>query len=262
MFRSAFTLVALVGYASAQVHDSRLAISANCEVALTNIVGTPAAAECLAASSLINLAVTAATTTTSLIPAFDNWVTNVCRAQACSDTTLSDIVQTIVKGCASDLNITASVSSITSIVEQYYPTVRQILCLKDGNTNCITETLNNIQAKFGTIDIANILNLVTGTESLVPDITCTICNKAIYNELNQLSPSIGSAIDPTLKSKCGASFVDGMSPSGVFESASNSTETSAPSASSAFGSFSLSYHGIFTGLSGLVFISVLFTLLP
>jgi hypothetical protein len=259
MFRSAFMLVALVGYATAQ-----LSISGDCQSAIANIVANSDAADCLGASSLVALALTSSSSQ-SLIPSIDNWLTNICSAPICSNATLAGVVQNISEGCASDLNSTnLNAATLTSDVEQFYPTVRQILCLKDGSTNCITQTLDNIQAAYGSINVTDVLSLIglageVNTSSL-SNITCTNCNKAIYNELNQTSAlnSFATGLGPTLESECGPSFIDGATPSGIIESASNSTAT--PASSAAFGSISLLSHGIFTGLSGVIVISALITL--
>lgn len=149
MLRSAFTLIALVGYASAQLKlvlipwiqlahfswyffdDSQRGISSSCTSALTNTVANSDAAECLAASSLIPLF---ANTTSSIIPPIDNWLQKICSAPICSNDTLAGVVQNITEGCASDLNIpvdSGSITTVTSIVQKFYLVARQIICLKE-----------------------------------------------------------------------------------------------------------------------------------
>lgn len=97
---------------------------------MTDIFASPGAADCLATSSLIALATTS--DNSSLVTPISNWLTNVCSSPKCSNATLAGVIQNITAGCASDLNITdTSITSLTSTVEQFYPTVRQTLCLKE-----------------------------------------------------------------------------------------------------------------------------------
>ena len=80
-----------------------------------------------------------------------------------------------------------------------------------GNTNCITQALDNIQATYGPIDtnVTDLVNLVGkfDASSFLPNITCTNCNKAIYNELNQSGVSLVNDLGTALESQCGASFI-------------------------------------------------------
>ena len=86
-----------------------------------------------------------------------------------------------------------------------------------GNTNCTTELLDNVQATYGPISAQNLLSLDGGKEvnasSFPPNITCTNCNKAIYNELQLEVTNQSNAFDVNdfnttiLISQCGASFI-------------------------------------------------------
>ena len=78
-----------------------------------------------------------------------------------------------------------------------------------GSINCVTQFLTNIETVVGTISVSNILNLARNvTASNFPlNITCTDCNKAIYNEVNQSIPSLATDLGPALKTQCGASFI-------------------------------------------------------
>jgi hypothetical protein len=263
MFR-VVTVVAFVAYASAQ------SLSSQCTSTLTDIVGNTAASTCLSASSLIPvIAGGSSSTNASIIGPINNWLTNLCADPPCSNATLAAVVQNITTGCASDLSALGFNSSLTSsvinLVEQYYPTVRQVVCLKDGSTNCITEILTSIQNVVGTLNLTTVISLVTGTSlaNIPTNITCTNCVKAIYNEINQTFPSLVSDAVPALQSECGSSFTDGMTPSGIVESATTATAAPSTSNSAALGGVFLSSQGVFTGLSlsGLVVISTLFTLL-
>jgi hypothetical protein len=59
-------------------------------------------------------------------------LTGLCSKDACSNQTLSEIVSNITQGCSSDFGISSNdVSNITANAQQYYPTARQIACLKE-----------------------------------------------------------------------------------------------------------------------------------
>lgn len=262
MFR-AVTFVALVAYASAQ----SLGISSQCQSTLTSLVVNPDAA-CLDISSLIPV-VTAGSSLSSLIGPINTWLTNLCNTPACSNATIAAIVQNVTTGCTSDLSslgfTSSDTSQVTNLVEQFYPTVRQVVCLKDGSTNCITQTLTNIQNVTDSFNLTSIASLTTGAGITLPNVptnvTCTNCIKAIYNQVKSAFPSAASDAAPALQSQCGASFTDGTAPSGIVESAT--TATTVASNSAALGDVSLLSHGVVTalGLSGLVGISTFFTLL-
>ena len=148
MLRTAFTLVALVVYASAQlklvltmdstshfswyiIDDSQRADS-TCENAVAGIVGNPDAAKCVGAASLIGVAAAASSSSSSLVPSLSSWLTNICNSPKCSNDTITAVVQNITTGCASELKLTnSSISTLVSTVEQLYPAVRQIICLME-----------------------------------------------------------------------------------------------------------------------------------
>jgi len=246
MLRSAFTLVALVSYASAQ----NTGLSGGCRSAVVQVISNPNAADCLAGSSLLSFIGSSG----SIVSPIDNWISNMCKSKACDNSTLAGAVKNITNGCATDFKITSDVDTLTSTVQEVYPSVRKILCLKEGNNSCITQFLSNIQDIVGTISLSNVLNLVgsVSASDFPPNITCTNCNKAIYNVVNQSIPSVSTILTPPLKSECGASFIDGASTADVTASASNSIESSTSSASSiVFGGVSLLSHGIITGLVGI-----------
>lgn len=80
---------------------------------------------------------------------------------------------------------------------------------RSGSTNCITQFLDNIQSTYGSITISNLLGLVgkVNASSFLPNITCTDCDKAMYNVINQSSVSLANGLGPALESQCGASFI-------------------------------------------------------
>jgi hypothetical protein len=82
-----------------------------------------------------------------------------------------------------------------------------------GGMNCVVQFLTNIQAIVGTISVSNIMNLFGNiTDSDLPtNITCTDCNKAIFNVVNNQSirplASVAADLSPALQRQCGASFL-------------------------------------------------------
>lgn len=70
-------------------------------------------------------------TNSSIIPYLDKFQTDLCyNYPTCSQATLTAAAQTIVQGCAADLqkdNISADV--ITGIISAY-PIIREVLCTK------------------------------------------------------------------------------------------------------------------------------------
>ncbi|KAF8622728.1 hypothetical protein AX15_006819 [Amanita polypyramis BW_CC] len=229
MLVHAVVLAMAAGYTAAQI-----SISANCSAALLVVNNDPGASACLSPSTLVGLA----TGSGSTVSVIDQWLGKICPVAACSNSTLASVVNTVAGGCSNELaaaGITAPASILVSIVQQGYPTVRQVACLKDGNTNCVTETLNNIQSSTGqTITISNIVSVVSQFNNLPTNVTCTNCVKAGYSTVKQQQPAWASGLQQPLQAKCGTSFTDGAQPSGIVESASTaSPATSSKSAARA-----------------------------
>ena len=195
---------------------------------MEGIITNSDAASCLSASFLLPvLSALDNSNLSSLISSVDNWLKHLCAVPACSNATLAAIAQNITVGCQSELGLSQTNSTnstnIIGSVQQYYPTVRELVCLEEydilliqinciltldhsGNTNCITQTLTNIQNTVGSV-ITGSVPFMTGAESLsnLPtNISCTNCLKAMYNTLPS---SVEAGIMAPLQSHCGASFV-------------------------------------------------------
>jgi len=218
MLTRAFFLFAAAGLAAAQTPS----LSTNCSAALLVVSNDSGASACLSFSSLTGLITGGSTVST-----IDQWLDKICPAAPCSNATLSTVVNTLVGGCSSELatyGITASASELVPIVQQYYPTVRQIACLKDGNTNCITETLDNIQTETGqNITLSNFISVLSLAGNFPSNVTCTACTQAAYDILAQQQPSLASSAQSALQSECGADFTNGTRPTGIVESASTAS---------------------------------------
>jgi len=216
MFTRTLAISALLSFAAAQ------SLSAGCTKALTTIATSPEANACLTPSPLISIITNPSA---SIIDPINNWLGSLCAAPSCSNATLAAIVQNATAGCPTELAglgfQTNDTTAITTIVQQYYPTVRKVVCLKEGNTNCITQTLTNLQNTVGTLSISNIANLTTALQSpnVPQNVSCTNCIKAATNIIRTDMP--GLLNDQSLQTQCGASFTDGATPSGISQTASN-----------------------------------------
>ncbi|KIL68836.1 hypothetical protein M378DRAFT_157970 [Amanita muscaria Koide BX008] len=223
MFFQLLLLVAGARYAAAQI-----SISANCTAAILSVNSNAAAASCLSLGSLAGLA-----TGGSPIDTIDQWLNTICPAAACSNSTLAFVVNTIVPGCPSELaaaGITDSASGLVPVVQAAYPTLREVACLKNGSTNCVTQTLTALQSSTNqTISISSITDAISNFSSLPVNVACTGCIKASYNIIAQNDPSEASNLQQPLQQKCGTSFTDGSTPSGIVESASTATSSSGSS---------------------------------
>ncbi|KAF5361057.1 hypothetical protein D9756_005000 [Leucocoprinus leucothites] len=256
MFRTV-TIIALAGLASAQIPQ----LSQSCTSALTSIVANQDANACLSPASLIPLATS---NNTSVVGPITDWTRNVCSAAPCSNETLANVVSTIVNGCqaeitggSSGVDPTTIASSVTPLVQQYYPTVRKIVCLQNNNNNCLVSTLSTIEGVTGPLTIDNILQMVMlrNVPSLPSNVTCSDCTKAAYNILRTDVPNLVSDASSDLQQTCGANFTDGNNPSGISQSAVDSSG----SGSQDNGAMTLVSSGL--GVSALTVVSAVFALL-
>ncbi|KAJ7647209.1 hypothetical protein FB45DRAFT_892754 [Roridomyces roridus] len=198
-----------------------------CQSSFTGLLNSPEAA-CLNPSALLSFFVG---TNQSVPNTVNSWVSGMCSIGSCSNDTLASIVSNITTGCASDFGDSDGSSSVpatvTQILQEAYPTVRSVLCLKDDSTNqlCVTETLNNLETVIGKLSFSDLsLSVLTGDfQKLVTgaaNLACTDCTKAAFtliSPLTQQFPEAASAVD-TL---CGAGFIDGSTPSTVSQTATN-----------------------------------------
>ncbi|TFK26479.1 hypothetical protein FA15DRAFT_667360 [Coprinopsis marcescibilis] len=238
---SVLFLSALAAYASAQ--------STGCSRTLSSVALNPDAAGCLNTIALIPLV--NGNSSESLVPAVDNWLSGLCRAAPCSNETLAAVVTNITEGCANDVelfgNIGQSTGAVISLVQEYYPLVRSIACLTDDGDNCIVKTLQDIEGAVGTLSIGNIVTQFLNGSNPVPlDLLCTDCVKAAYNLIADAIPSLASNNETItqVEAQCGANFTDGVTPSGIAQSASangTSNVSSTSAAAKAFGSHTTSF---------------------
>jgi len=130
---------------------------------------------------------------------------------------------------------------------------------------CLTETLTNLETVTGPLTLSNLAKLAQSPPTTVPaNITCTDCNKEVYNIFATDFPALVTDLKPNLQTQCGAAFVDGQIPSGITQSATTSIASgSLASKSSAFSLFSTVTNGVTLamGASGLIVASTIYTML-
>jgi len=113
-------------------------------------------------------------------------------------------------------------------VQQYYPVVREIACLKDNNASqlCLIEELYNIQNNTGTLTPDDIYSsqLILPILTLPQNVTCNNCTKEAYNIINTKYPQdITSHTNSTISKQCGADFLDGKTPADISQTAAGSS---------------------------------------
>lgn len=125
---------------------------------------------------------------------------------------------TFIQGCPEQvvligLNPGDSAEAVPNVV-RLYPAMRRALCLKDGSTFCVTQTLTNYESTVGTLTLTRLEDFRnTDTSAFPASVACTNCRKAGYNIINQTKPD--TIEDDKLKKLCGDSFINGTTPSGI-----------------------------------------------
>jgi len=200
----------LIAFAAAAGLASAQSISSACTDALQGVLGSPDAA-CLNPSALLTIFVG---TDQSIPDTINNWLTGLCSQGACSDDVLAEVVNDITTGCASELGSDGA-GSIAQMVQAAYPLMRNIMCLKDTDSNqlCVTETLNNVQQVVGQLTLSNltISTLEEAAQKVLSNgakLACTSCTKAAFGMASQLTAQFPEATNE-LDQICGPNFVDG-----------------------------------------------------
>ncbi|TRM70004.1 hypothetical protein BD626DRAFT_625268 [Schizophyllum amplum] len=196
-------------------------LSSECTQALTDIGSNSDASACLSPNSLTPLF----SGNGSVVDPITEWLGNICPSAACSNDTISAIVTNVTTGCGTELTtLGMSASDVTDaipVIQQMYPTVREALCLQDGDTNCAVQSLNNLQDILGELTITNLYVTFASDDVTIPsNITCSDCQKALYNTLKDKLELIE---DAAVQEQCGADFVDGVNPTNIKQAASSET---------------------------------------
>ncbi|KAL1741863.1 hypothetical protein HDZ31DRAFT_84555 [Schizophyllum fasciatum] len=211
-------VVSTAGLATAQ-------LTGDCTTAILNVANNRDAAACLSVSSLVPLL----SGDVPIVGPVSGWIDHVCPAPACSDDTLEAITANVTSGCATELNTFGispdAASAIARVVQSVYPTLREVLCLSDGDANCVVQTLTNVQDMYGDLTPVNIYRILTSDDVTLPsNITCTDCTKGFYSTL---APNIALVNEDDAQARCGDDFTDHSMPSGIKQSASSEIATSA-----------------------------------
>lgn len=69
-------------------------------------------------------------TTDSIVPVLDNFMTELCYNEPCSNDTLTAAAQQVAQGCADDLTASGLTAEQLTEIFSIYPTLREVLCLK------------------------------------------------------------------------------------------------------------------------------------
>lgn len=259
MLSKSSVLLLGAGFAAAQ------SISSGCTSALVSIAGSPDSA-CLNPSALVQLVLT--NSTTSIVPVINTWLTGLCALGPCSNSSLQAVFTNLTAGCPTELQaLGLSTNNSESSVTQFqaaYPTARQILCLKDTSANelCATEELTQVQNVTGTLTTSNIASVVSqisaGNQSIPQSVTCGNCSKASYIIASTNFPDLVSGSKSQIQNTCGTAFTDdGQMPSGIVETASNSTSSGSGSGSTG-GAATLDASSLNIGLSMVIGVSSVF----
>lgn len=230
MFRVTM-IAALAGFVSAN------SFSIGCMNTLMNIANTYEISQCLAPNLLLPILVGAGNTQDSIIPSVDAWLGAMCAAPPCSTNAMSAFSQNITAGCSAEFDLPDFKTTVDMVTKNYW-TARKVVCLKDGQTNCATQTLKNLESISGTLNLNdnNVAALAGAFNAGLPsNVTCTNCAKGAFSIINADLPGAFSDTDKKAASdKCGASFVDGGIPQGLVESAyePSGSSSAAPSPTS------------------------------
>jgi len=222
MFRVTM-ITALVGFVSAQTY------SVGCLNTLMNIASNYEISQCLAPNLLMPILIGAGNTQDSLVSPLDTWLGAMCGAPPCSTNTVSALATNLTAGCSKEFDL-GEVQSVVNFVSQNYWTARKVVCLKDGQTNCVTQTLQKLESLSGTLNLGdNNINAIAKTfNTNLGQVACSNCAKGAFSIVMQDQPSaISDASKQSAQNTCGASFVDGGVPEGLIESAFGATASGA-----------------------------------
>ncbi|KAF8072044.1 hypothetical protein FPV67DRAFT_915738 [Lyophyllum atratum] len=215
MFRS-ITIAALVGFVSANSY------SIGCMNTLIDIGQNAEIGACLKPALLLPILVGVGNGPESVIGYMDTWLASMCGSPACSDNALNAVVTNITKGCSVEFGL-GPVQETLEFVKTNYRTARRVACLKDGQVNCVTGTLRNVEALTGTMNLneKNIVAIVKATKAGLPSkLLCTNCMKGAYVMISTNVRDAFTASDTKfITDTCGPAFVDGGMPPGLIDSA-------------------------------------------
>jgi hypothetical protein len=103
----------------------------DCKNTLASLYANTELLSCLNAPSLIP--VFTAAPFASLVPPINSWLSGLCRAPACGDTTFTAAINNLTSGCADEFGKFGVHFLFQSAValQQAYPIARRIICFKE-----------------------------------------------------------------------------------------------------------------------------------
>jgi len=109
-------------------------ITRECTSALIGIAFNQELNACLNPAGI--LAIITGNSSTSALPAFDRWVSNVCAGPMCSNATIDALVANLTAGCPNEVQalgedgIQVNLTSLADSIKRVYPVMRQAMCFK------------------------------------------------------------------------------------------------------------------------------------
>jgi hypothetical protein len=100
--------------------------SAECQAAVIGVLSAGDFASCFPAAALLP----ALTSNSSIVPPLDDFMSDLCYSQPCSNATLEAAAQAVITGCQSDLQDDGLSAGLVATAFMQYPLVREVLCTK------------------------------------------------------------------------------------------------------------------------------------
>jgi len=114
-------------------YASRL-LTAECREAVTGLVTGSELSQCLQVNNLLPILNNA---NTSVIPNINDYLTGLCSADACNQTTIDNATETVTTACATDLSRFGISEGLVEFIMNAYPTAREVACLSTNDTSLL-----------------------------------------------------------------------------------------------------------------------------
>ncbi|KAK7053406.1 hypothetical protein VNI00_004032 [Paramarasmius palmivorus] len=211
----------LIGASLVPVHSFTL--SSSCQASLQGLLQSDEAA-CLNAPAILS-SILGSQDDINIPRIMDSYLTSLCSSGSCTNENLAAVARNLTTGCnedlaALDIDLSGDAQDqIVDLVQQIYPTVREIACLKDNTANqfCATQTLNSLEKLVGglTFDDPSFLDIFADVQRLlqtgVQSLVCTGCTKEAFSIARSNFPALVSQVDDEVSGFCGASFTGALS---------------------------------------------------
>ena len=227
-------------------------LSTNCLGGLASLLGNQELNSCLAITSVVTR-LGGVGQNDSLVGPLNTYIgSNLCPANACSNSTLSSANSTINQSCSSEIQSGQNIlPGLLQLVVSNYNAVKTASCLEDTKANdqiCVVQTLTNLQQNLGqNVSLNTITNLSKGGSSALQPLLqklagnssafCTDCNKGILSTLaptlqTYLNASTNQAIQQAVTEGCGQTFLASGVPSDLKQVGKLQTTSGSSSGSS------------------------------